>query len=107
MKTLCCGCALFLWASTTFAQSSNSDRCTVTAADMQTKKSAELGSFATVIAEEELTTRAFRVPHTGFFIVASVFYTDESFASEKGADSISLELALSRGKQRDVLGSHR
>jgi len=68
---------------------------------MQTKKSAELGSFATVIAEEELT-KAFRLPRTGLFIVASVFYTDESMASEKGADSISLELALSRGKQRDV-----
>ena len=105
MKTLCFGCALFLCASTTLAQSSNSDRCTVTAADMQTKKSAELGSFQTVIAEEELTTRALRLPRTGLFIVASVFYTDESMASEKGADSISLELALSKGKQRDVLGS--
>jgi hypothetical protein len=105
MKTFCFGCALFLCAATTLAQSSNSDRCTVTAADMQTKKSVELGSFQTVIAEEELTTRALRLPRTGLFIVASVFYTDESMASEKGADSISLELALSKGKQRDVLGS--
>jgi len=55
MKTLCFGCALFLCASTTFAQNSNADRCVVTVADMQTKKSAELGSFPTVIAEEELT----------------------------------------------------
>lgn len=104
-KTLWFGCVLFLCASTTFAQSSNSDRCIVTVADVQTKKTAELGSFPTVIAEEELTTRAFRLPRTGLFIVASVFYTDESMASEKGADSISLELALSKGKQRDVLRS--
>ena len=105
MKTLSCGCALLLCASMTFAQSSNADRCTVTAADMQTKKSTELGSFQTVIAEEELTTRAFRLPRTGLYIVASVFYTDESMASEKGADSIALELALSRDKLRDVLRS--
>jgi hypothetical protein len=104
MKTLC-ACMLLLWASTTFAQQSNSDRCTVTVADVQTKKSAELGSFDTIIAEEELTTKAFRVPRTALFIVASVFYTDESMASEKGSDSVSLELALSKGKQRDVLRS--
>ncbi len=105
MKILRFGCALFLCASTTFAQSSNADRCTVAAADVQTKKSTELGSFSTIIAEEELTTKAFRLPRTRLFIIASVFYTDESMASEKGQDSISLELALSRGKQRDVLGS--
>jgi hypothetical protein len=104
MKTLC-ACMLLLWASTTFAQQSNSDRCTVTVADVQTKKSAELGSFDTIIAEEELTTKAFRLPRTALFIVASVFYTDESMASEKGSDSVSLELALSKGKQRDVLRS--
>ena len=105
MKTLCFGCALFLCASSTFAQNSNGDRCVVALADVQTKKSTELGSFPTVIAEEELTTRAFRLPRTRLFIISSVFYTDESMASEKGQDSISLELALSRGKQRDVLGS--
>lgn len=72
---------------------------------MQTKKSTELGSFSTVIAEEELTTKAFRLPRTSLFIVASVFYTDESMASTKGQNSVSLELALSRGKQRNVLRS--
>jgi hypothetical protein len=72
---------------------------------MQTRKSAMLGSFNTIIGEEELTTKAFKLRNTGFFIVASVFYTDESMASEKGSDSVSLELALSKGKKRDVLGS--
>ena len=104
-KTLSFASVLFLCASATFAQKSNSDRCTVAVADTQTRKSAELGSFSTVIAEEELTTKAFRLPRTGLFIVASVFYTDESMASEKGADSISLELALSKGKERNVLAS--
>lgn len=105
MKTLCFGCVLFLCASTAFAQRINSDACIVTVGDMQTKKSVELGSFSTVIGEEELTTQAFKLPRTAFFIVASVFYTDESMASKNGADSISLELALSRSKQRDVLAS--
>lgn len=105
MKILCLGCLVFLCTSSTPAQSSNSDRCTVTVAEVQTKKSTELGSFNTVVGEEELTTRAFRLPRTALFIVASVFYTDESMASEKGSDSISLEIALSKHKQRDVLAS--
>jgi len=98
-------CVLVVCASNTFAQTSNSDRCVVSSGDMQTRKGAMLGSFNTIIGEEELTTKAFKLPNTGFFIVASVFYTDESMASEKGSDSVSLELALSKSKQRDVLRS--
>ena len=64
-----------------------------------------LGTFQTVIAEEELTTKAFRLPRSNLFIVASVFYTDESLASEKGSDSISLELVLSSSRKRNVLRS--
>jgi len=105
MKILCFGCVLFLCASTAFAQKTYSDRCMVAVGDFHTKKSVELGSFSTVIAEEELTTQAFKLPRTALFIVASVFYTDESMASRKGKDSIWLELALSRGKQRDVWAS--
>lgn len=104
-KSLCSIFLLLLCASSTFAQSGNSDRCEVAVVDIKTKKSIELGTFTTVIAEEELTTRAFRLPRTSLFIVASVFYTDESMASEEGADSLSLELALSRGRKRNVLGS--
>src|SRR5258705_8763962 len=96
MNILRFGCALFLCVSPTFAQSSNADRCVVIVADMQTKKSTELGSFPTVLAEEELTTKAFRLPRTRLFIIASVFYTDESMASKKGQDSISLELEIGR-----------
>jgi hypothetical protein len=104
-KTFYLACLFFLCASASSAQSGNSDRCEVTIADINTKKSAQLGSFTTNIAEEELTTRAFRLPHTKLFIVASVFYTDESMASKKGADSVSLELAVSRSRTRNVLGS--
>ena len=104
-KAFWLNCAILLCASSAFAQNSNSDRCTVGSAEMQTSKSVTLGSFSTVLGEEELTTRAFRLPHTSLFIVASVFYTDESMASAKGRDSISLEVSLSRTKQRDVLRS--
>jgi hypothetical protein len=96
---------IFLCAPSILAQSAYSDRCEVASADLKTKKNTELGTFNTVIAEEELTTRAFKLPHTNLFIVASVFYTDESMASEKGPDSMSLELALSRSRKRNVLRS--
>jgi hypothetical protein len=104
-KSLCFVFLIVLCAPLTFAQSGNADRCEVAIVDIQTKKSTELRTFTTVIAEEELTTRAFRLPLTKLFIVASVFYTDESMASEKGADSVSLELALSRSRKRNVLRS--
>src|SRR5215213_5165101 len=104
-KSLCFVFLLFLCLPSNFAKSGNSDRCEVASVDIKTKKSTELGTFTTVIAEEELTTRAFRLPRTNLFIVASVFYTDESMASEKGADSVSLEIALSRSRKRDVLRS--
>jgi hypothetical protein len=98
MVLLACACP-------TLAQSGNSDRCEVALADVRTQKITELGTFITVIAEEELTTRAFRLPGTKLYVIASVFYTDESMASERGADSVSLELLLSRGQKRDVLRS--
>jgi hypothetical protein len=62
-------------------------------------------SYNTVLGEEELTTKEFKLAGSGLFIVASVFYTDESTASAKGRDCVSLELALSKGKERDVLRS--
>jgi hypothetical protein len=105
MRKLSLLCTVFLCASPVLAQSGNSDRCEVALADVKTQKSTGLGTFTTVIAEEELTTRAFRLPGTKLYVVASVFYTDESMASERGADSVSLELTLSRVRKRDVLRS--
>jgi hypothetical protein len=99
------GLILLVCACQTLAQSDNSDRCKVALADVRSRKSTELGTFTTVIAEEELTTRAFRLPGTKLYVVASVFYTDESMASGRGADSVSLELGLSKGRKRDVLHS--
>ncbi|MEN3330457.1 MAG: hypothetical protein V7638_5264 [Acidobacteriota bacterium] len=98
---------LVVCAYPTLAQSGNSDRCELALTDVKSGKSTELGTFATVIAEEELTTRVFRLPGTKLYVFAGVFYTDGSMASASGADSISLELSLSRGQKRDVLRSLR
>ena len=100
--TLCVGVAR--------AQSGNSDRCEVIAIDVTGKKpsrwdSAEgrrLGTFDTTIGEEELTTKIYPLPKTNLFVVASVWYTDESMASKRGADSISMQLFVSTKPKRDL-----
>lgn len=97
--------SLLALPSSVLAQSGNSDRCEVGIANLKTQKTVMLGTFTTTIGEEELTTKAFRLPHSNLFIVASVYYTDESLASEKGADSILLELLLSSSQKRDILRS--
>jgi hypothetical protein len=102
-----CFMVIVVCAYSTLAQSGNSDRCELALTDVKTGKSTELGTFTTVVAEEELTSRVFRPPRTKLYIVAGVFYTDESMESASGADSISLELSLSRGQKRDVLRSLR
>lgn len=92
------------------AQNKNSDRCVVQALDITGKKLDELrdipeknlGSFDTVMAEEELTTRVYRLPKTKLFVIASVWYTDESMAMKSGAESVSLELSISKSRRRDL-----
>jgi hypothetical protein len=101
------------FASTTYGQSGNSDHCEVVAVDVIGRnaenidkgKEIPLGSFDTIIGEEVATTKAYRLPKTRLFVIANVWYTDESMASEKGADSISLELTVSAKRKRDVLAS--
>ncbi len=92
------------------AQSGNSDRCEVIALDVTGKKPSRwdrldprrLGIFDTTIAEEELTTRIYPLPKTNLFVIASVWYTDESMASKRGADSISMQLFVSTTPKRDL-----
>ena len=102
---LCGGVAL--------AQSGNSDRCEVIAIDVTGKKLSQwdrlegqrLGIFDTTIAEEELTTKIYPLPKTKLFVVASVWYTDESMGSKRGADSISMQLFVSTKPKRDLRNS--
>ena len=92
------------------------DRCTVGVADVTgiktsdlendtapKLKSKELGAFDTIIYEEELTTKSFRLPNTKLYVVASVWYTDESMAGENSQGSVSLQLTISPTPKRDIL----
>jgi hypothetical protein len=62
------------------AQRGNSDRCEVISVDVTGRKLSQwdklqgrrLGTFDTTIAEEELTTKIYRLPKTKLFVVASV-----------------------------------
>src|SRR5262245_22108959 len=111
MQSLAIIFVVVLCASSAVAQSGNSDHCEVQWMDITGKKPEQfeglkgmaLGSFDTVIAEEQLTTKIFRLPKTPLFVIASVWYTDESLASEKGADSVSLELMISKSRKRDLV----
>lgn len=106
IKNLLFACAVLLMcAAASLAQNPNYDRCEVGVTNVGTLRSQALGSFDTVLGEEERTTKAFRLPGTKLFVVAAVFYTDESMGSPEGSDSMSLDLTLSKSRRRDVLRS--
>ncbi len=56
--------------------------------------------FRTVIGEEELTNKTYQFPGSKLMITASVFYTDESMASAKGAILCFLELLSLQRRKR-------
>ena len=55
--------------------------------------------------EEERLTKFFRLPNSNWFIVASLYSTDESMPSKSGADSLDMELSLARNRRRDIFTS--
>ena len=57
------------------------------------------------VGEEQRINRYFRLPKTNWFIVASLYSTDESLASRNGADSLDMELSLARKRQRNIFVS--
>ena len=59
--------------------------------------------FYPVMGEEELTTKTYRFPGTRLMIIASVYYTDESMASEEGSDSMIISIAVAPKVLRDAL----
>ena len=63
------------------------------------------GTFEPLVGEEERTTRAFRIPGTRLFAVASVFYTDESIQIADTYDAISLQLSISLKAKHDPINS--
>jgi hypothetical protein len=73
--------------------------------DADAKKDVMLEKFTTVIGEEELTNKNYLFLNTGLFITASVYYTDESMASERGSDSIMLGVAVSEKPLPDAFST--
>jgi hypothetical protein len=63
-----------------------------------------LGKFSTVHGEEELTTKAFRIPKSKLFVTASVYYTDEVLPTKYGA-SITLALSVATKPQKNAMAS--
>jgi hypothetical protein len=52
--------------------------------------------------EEERITKFFRLPNSKWFVVASLYSTDESMPSNSGADSLSMELSLAKRRRRNI-----
>jgi len=71
-------------------------KCNVIIIDGKSKKVVAETDFKPLTAEEELTHKIVKVPGTTANVHASVFFTDESLASNEGADSIKLGLAVGR-----------
>ena len=83
---------LLLPAVATVGQETGPVRCVTTlyrlrGDDWKLIKSVE---FVPAMSEEELTNKNFRLPGSRLRLVASVFPTDESMHSAKGADSLKL-----------------
>lgn len=89
---------LVLIANPAIGQQRESVRCVLTFYNLggEEWKLAKSVTFVPKMGEEELTNKRVELPGTGQFVFASVFPTDESMASARGADSIKLGLAMSR-----------
>lgn len=57
------------------------------------------------VREEERINKYFRLPKTNWFVVASLYSTDESLASKNGADSLEMELSLAKTRKRNIFVS--
>jgi len=61
--------------------------------------------FHPKIGEEEYTTKTYRFPRSKLIITATVFYTDESLRSVKGADSINVAVVVSSKRLQEALSA--
>ncbi len=89
--------ALLAFTSTTAAQSAEGVKCVVKTYVFHKQEGRQIVAFvfSPKLGEEELTNKTLRLAGTKLFLTASVFPTDESMYSAKGADSLRLALAIS------------
>ena len=65
----------------------------------------QLGEFTTDIGEERITSKSFSIPGTKYFVIASVYYTDESMGwKDVPTDSVYMGIAISRKKHDSAMG---
>ena len=65
-----------------------------------------LGSFKVDgVGEEERVSKYLRLPKTRWFVVASLWASDESMANQGGVESIDLELSLATRRKRNIFTS--
>lgn len=91
---------IYLFTQPLAAQSLEGDSCIVAMVDANKKAEKELGKFDTLVGEEERTMKDFSIPDTPYHALASVFYTDESWAA---GESMFMELLVSKGYNTDPL----
>jgi hypothetical protein len=66
----------------------------------------EIGRFKVDgVGEEDRVSKYFRLPKTNWFIVASLYASDESMASKSGVESFNMELSLARRRKRNIFTS--
>jgi len=97
IKTALLAIAVLVFANSITAQDTGSVRCVATIYRLRGESWKLIRSvkFSPKLGEEELTNRRIHLSGTTLSLLASVFPTDESMHSAKGADSIKLGLAIS------------
>ena len=98
IKSVTCSVLLgLLLATSAFSQNDSGIQCVVTLYRLQGESWKLIKSVKVnpKIGEEELTNERIRLPGSREYLFASVFPTDESMHSAKGADSMKIGLAIS------------
>lgn len=66
----------------------------------------EIGRFQiNETMEEERIIKFFQLPKTRWFVVASLYTTDESLVSKSGIGSLDMELSFARKRKRNIFTS--
>jgi len=104
IKRLSVVIAMLVVVSPALAQQVETVRCVATVYRLRGEnwKLIKSEKFTPKIREEELTNKTIAVPGSRFRLYASVFPTDESLGSAKGADSIQLAVAFSSKKLKSA-----
>jgi hypothetical protein len=97
--------AITALAQTTSSCFPHCHQCEVITGDIASNRILKKVEFSPLTGEEELTNKVFGIPGTNLMVTASVFYTDESMASQAGLDSMKLALAVSKRSWPDAFRS--